>query len=192
VVGRGVTRFAVGAEVFGESVAGYGWRNGGAFAEYAAVPQEALATKPARLTFEQAAAIPSSGLIALRGLRDEGRLRSGAHVLVDGAGGGVGTLAVQIANAGGAHVTGVDRAAKLETVGSIGADRVIDAEREDFTRGVERYDLILDVPGNHPWSDCRRALTPQGTYVLIGHDGFGATAGRWLGSLPRFAGLMVR
>jgi NADPH:quinone reductase-like Zn-dependent oxidoreductase len=191
-VGGNVTRVRPGDEVFGESIKGYQWRNGGAFAEYAAVPEEALALKPARLTFEQAAAVPTSGIIALSGLRDQGELRDGQKVLINGAGGGVGTLAVQLAKAHGADVTGVDSAAKLDMIRSIGADRAIDYAREDFTRGGERYDLILDIPGNHPFSDCRRALTPQGRYVLIAHDGYGASRGRWLGSLPSVLGLAVR
>jgi NADPH:quinone reductase-like Zn-dependent oxidoreductase len=178
--------------VFGESIRGYQWTNGGAYAEYAAVREDGLAPKPANVTFEQAAAVPTSGLIALRGLRDEGGLTAGQRVLVNGAGGGVGGLAVQIAKAFGAEVTGVDGPGKLETVRSLGADRVLDYTREDFTRAGERYDLILDVPGNHSLSECLRALAPDGRYVLIGHDGFGDAAGRWLGSLPRFIGLMAR
>lgn len=190
-VGKDVTRFHAGDEVFGESVSGYQWHNGGAFAEYVSVPQEALAPKPENITFEQAAAVPTSGLIALHNLPDEGRLRPGQSVLVNGAGGGVGAFAVQIAKAYGADVTGVDSTRKLEMVSSLGADHVIDYTREDFTRSGERYDLIFDIPGNHPFSDCRRALTPEGTYVLIGHDRFGQGAGRWLGSIPRVLKLVV-
>jgi NADPH:quinone reductase-like Zn-dependent oxidoreductase len=112
-------------------------------------------------------------------------------VLINGAGGGVGAFAVQIAKAYGATVTGVDSAKKQEMVRSLGADRVIDYAREDFTRSGVRYDLIFDIPGNHPFLDCRRALAPEGRYVLIGHDRFGTGAGRWFGSVPRVLKLVV-
>lgn len=184
-VGNSVTQFQPGDEVFGESVRGHQWHNGGAYAEYVSVPEDALAMKPVNITFEQAAAVPTSGFIALQGLRGEGRLEPGQKVLINGAGGAVGTFAVQIAKAIGADVTGVDSTGKLGMVRSIGADQVIDYTEEDFTRGVERYDLILDIPGNHSFSDCRRVLTPKGTYVLIGHDHFGASGSRWMGSVPR-------
>jgi NADPH:quinone reductase-like Zn-dependent oxidoreductase len=189
-VGGNVTRFRPGDDVFGETIRGYQWRNGGAFAEYVAVPEETLALKPAGVTFEQAAAVPTSGLIALLNLH-QGRLKSGQDVLVNGAAGGVGAIAVQLAKAHGATVTGVDSAEKLELVGSLGADRVIDYAKEDFTRGDDRYDLIFDVPGGHPLSDCRRVLKPDGIYVLIGHDHYGRVGRRWFGSLPRFLRLMV-
>lgn len=184
-------RFRVGDEVYGESITGFQWHNGGAYAEYAAAPEAGLAPKPARLTFEQAAAVPSSGLIALTAVRDQANVQPGRRVLVNGAGGGVGTFAVQLAKAFGAEVTAVDVTAKLEPLRSLGADHVLDAEREDFTRAGERYDAIVDVPGNHPFFEVRRALAPTGRYVLIGHDGFGATAGRGFGNLPRFLRLMA-
>jgi NADPH:quinone reductase-like Zn-dependent oxidoreductase len=190
-VGDGVTRFRPGDEVFGETIRGYQWRNGGTFAEYATAPQEGLARKPAGVTFEQAAAVPTSGLIALLNLQ-QGRLAAGQNVLVNGAAGGVGAIALQIAKARGATVTGVDSTAKLELVRSLGADRVIDYTREDFTRGQERYDLVFDVPGGHRLADCRRVLTPDGMYVLIGHDHYGRVGRKWLGSLPYFVGLMAR
>jgi NADPH:quinone reductase-like Zn-dependent oxidoreductase len=190
-VGRNVTRFQPGDEVFGESIKGYQWHNGGTFAEYVSASQDALALKPANVTFEQAAAVPTSGLIALQNVRDQGRVQPGEQVLVNGAGGGVGVFAVQLAKAYGAQVTAVDDGPKLPMLRSIGADRVIDYTEEDFTRGSERYDLIVDIPGNHPFSECRRALTPHGRYVLIGHDQFGNVGRRWFGSLPRFARLMV-
>ena len=177
-VGRSATRFRPGDEVFGECVRGHQWHNGGAFAEYVAVRERELARKPARLTFERAAAVPTSGLLAMQGVRDQGGVQAGQRVLVNGAGGGVGSFAVQLANASGAVVTGVDVAEKLDVVRAAGADRVIDATHEDFTRTGARYDLIVDVPGNRPISECRRALTPSGTYVLIGHDGFGPRPGR--------------
>jgi NADPH:quinone reductase-like Zn-dependent oxidoreductase len=190
-IGRNVTRFRPGDEVFGQSVGANLWRNGGAFAEYAAVREATLQLKPANLTFEQAAAVPTSGSIAVQGLRDEGRIQPGQKVLINGAGGGVGAFAVQLAKAYGAEVTGVDGPGKLDMVRSIGADHVIDYTQEDFTRSGERYDVILDIPGNHPWSDTRRALTAEGTYVLIGHDQYGAAGRRWIGSMGRFAKLLV-
>ncbi len=190
-VGKSVKRFRPGDEVFGEIVKGNQWRNGGAYAEYAAAPESALALKPTSITFEEAAAVPTSALIAHRALRGEGRLRSGQQVLINGAGGGVGTFAVQIATAYGAHVTAVDSTEKLDMLRSIGANRVIDYAQEDFTRSGERYDLILDIASNRSWPDCRRALTPEGTYVLIGHDHFGASNNRWIGSMGRFLKLLV-
>ena len=162
-VGRNVTRFRSGDEVFGETLKGMQWINGGAYAEYATAPESALALKPANVTFEQAAAVPTSALIALPSLRAGGEIQAGQKVLVNGAGGGVGSVAVQLAKAFGADVTGVDSASKLDMVRSIGADQVIDYTQEDFTRRGERYDLIFDIPGNYSLSDCRRALTPGGT-----------------------------
>ncbi len=190
-VGRNVTRFLAGDEVFGQSVGANLWGNGGTFAEYAAVPATKLEPKPANLTFEQAAAILTSGQIAVQGIRDEGRVQPGQKVLINGAGGGVGTTAVQLAKAYGADVTAVDSPTKLDMLRSIGADRVIDYTQEDFTRSGERYDLVLDIAGNHPWSDLKRSLTPEGTYVLIGHDQYGGSGHRWFGSLGRFFRLMV-
>jgi NADPH:quinone reductase-like Zn-dependent oxidoreductase len=180
-VGKNVSQFEQGDEVFGETIKGYQWTNGGAYAEYVSVPEDSLALKPANITFEQAAAVSTSGLIALQNLPNEGRLHSGQRVLINGAGGGVGVLAVQLAKAYGANVTGVDDTTKLEMVRSIGADRVIDYTKEDFTQSGERYDLIFDIPGNHPFSACRRVLAPNGKYVLIGHDRFGQGAGRLFG-----------
>ena len=189
-VGSNVEQFQPGDEVFGETATGNQWHNAGAFAEYVSVAEEALALKPANLTFEQAAAVPTSALIALENLRD--RIQPGQKVLINGAGGGLGTFAVQLAKSYGADVTGVDSAGKLDMVRSIGADHVIDYTQEDFTQSGERYDLILDIPGNHSMSELRRALTPEGTYVLIGHDLFGASGGRFLGSgIPRFLKLLA-
>jgi NADPH:quinone reductase-like Zn-dependent oxidoreductase len=188
-VGASVTRFKPGDEVFGETIRGQQWHNGGAFAEYVAAPADALARKPAGVTFEQAAAVPTSGLIALMNLQQAG-LKPSQDVLVNGAAGGVGAIAVQLAKAQGTTVTGVDATAKLDLVRSLGADRVIDYTREDFTRDDDRYDLIFDVPGGHRLADCRRVLKPDGVYVLIGHDHFGRVGRRWLGSLPHFVKLM--
>jgi NADPH:quinone reductase-like Zn-dependent oxidoreductase len=190
-VGSAVTRFAPGDEVFGETVRGVQWRNGGAFAEYATAPEEGLALKPPDVSFEEAAAVPTAGLIALNNLPQR-RVPSGSRVLVNGAAGGVGAIAVQLAKAYGAHVTGVDHASKLALVRSLGADQVIDYTSEDFTRSGEHWNLIFDVPGNHSFRAIRRALDPRGSYVLIGHDAFGATGHRWLGSIPRLLALVVR
>jgi NADPH:quinone reductase-like Zn-dependent oxidoreductase len=190
-VGTNVTRFRAGDEVFGQSLRANLWRNGGAFAEYAAVPEAMLEPKPAGLTFEHAAAVPTSGSLAVQHVRDEGRTQPGQRVLINGAGGAVGSFAVQLAKAYGAHVTGVDAPAKLDMLRSIGADEVLDYTKEDFTRRGERYDFVLDIAGNHPWSEAKRALTPEGTYVLSGFDQYGASGHRWFGSLGRFAKLMV-
>jgi NADPH:quinone reductase-like Zn-dependent oxidoreductase len=159
-VGGDVTRLRVGDEVFGPG--------SGALAEYAAVAADALVPKPANLSFEQAAAVPVAALTALQGLRDKGRVLPGQRVLINGASGGVGTFAVQLAKSFGAEVTGVCSTRNLELVGSLGADHVIDYTREDFTRGDRRYDLLLDVAGSRPWVACRRVLEPQATLVMVG------------------------
>ena len=172
-VGSDVTRFAPGDEVYGIGK--------GSFAEFAAAREDKLALKPAALTFEQAAALPVSGMTAYAGLADVGKLQPGQRVLVVGASGGVGTYAVQIAKALGAHVTGVASTGKLDLVRSIGADRVIDYTREDFAAGGTPYDLILDVGGNSSLRRLRRALTPRGTLVIAG----GENGGRWLGGADR-------
>src|SRR5688500_13521110 len=149
-VGTNVARFRPGDEVFGLSLSANLWRNGGAFAEYAALPGTTLELKRTRLPFEQAAAFPTPGPLAVQHVRDEGRLRPGQTILINGAGGAVGSFAVQLAKAWGATVTGVDATEKLEMLRSIGADRVIDYTEEDFTRRDERYDIILDIAGNRP------------------------------------------
>jgi NADPH:quinone reductase-like Zn-dependent oxidoreductase len=190
-VGTDVTRFQPGDEVFGQSLSANLWRHGGAFAEYAAVPASRFEPKPASLSYEQAAAVPTSGSLAVQVVRDEGRVQAGQKVLINGAGGAVGTFAVQLAKVYGAEVIGVDAPTKLEVVRSIGADRVLDYTEEDFTRTGERYDVILDIAGNHPWPDIRRSITPEGTFVLVGHDHYGASGHRWFGSLGRFGKLLV-
>ena len=158
-VGPGVTRLRVGDEVYGEIT-------GGAYAEYTVAPEDLLAAKPAGLTFDQAAAVPVSGTTALQGMRDAGAVRPGQRVLINGASGGVGTFAVQIAKALGGEVTAVCSARNADLVRSLGADHVVDYAREDFTRAGERYDVLLDLVGNHPISASRRALAPAGTLVL--------------------------
>lgn len=163
-VGAGVTSFKPGDAVLGEVFhAGLG-----AFAEYVCVPASALALKPENLSFEQGAAVPLAALTALQGLRDKGQIRAGQRVLVNGASGGVGTFAVQIAKALGAHVTAVSSGRNLDLVRSIGADETIDYQREDFTRSAGRYDLILDVIGNHSVAALKRTLTPQGVAAIVG------------------------
>lgn len=160
-VGRNVTRFRPGDDVFGGKT--------GAFAEYVAVREDGgVARKPASLTFEEAAAVPIAAITALQGLRDLGKVGPGRTVLVNGASGGVGTFAVQIARALGATVAGVCSTRNVELVRSLGADRVFDYTREDFAASGERYDVLLDNVGNRSLSDCRRVLKPEGSYVLVG------------------------
>jgi NADPH:quinone reductase-like Zn-dependent oxidoreductase len=171
-VGKGVRRFKPGDEVFGGKF--------GSFAEYVTVPEEhAIALKPANVTFEQAAAVPIAALTALQALRDKGHIKAGQKVLINGASGGVGTFAVQIARSYGAEVTGVCSTKNVELVRSLGADHVIDYTRDDFTSGSEHYDLIADNVSTHSVSDYRRVLKPNGSYVMVGS----ATTGHWFGWL---------
>jgi len=163
-VGKNVTRFKPGDEVYGDIAAS----GSGGFAEYACTREDLLAPKPATLTFEEAAAVPMAALTALQGLRDKGRIRAGQQVLINGAAGGVGTFAVQLARSFGAEVTAVCGAGNLDTARALGAGHVIDYAREDFTTHGPRYDLILGVNGYHPLADYKRALKPGGTYVMIG------------------------
>lgn len=162
-VGRNVTDFRPGDEVFGD----LGPRDGG-FAEYACIPDDQVVHKPANLTFEQAAAVPIAGCTALIGLRDSAKVRPGQSVLINGASGGVGTFAVQIAKSFGASVTAVCRTRNVDLVRRIGADHVIDYTRQDFTRVPLRYEVVLDLVGNRTLTDLRRVLTPEGTLVLSG------------------------
>ena len=174
-VGGNAAGFQPGDEVFGSC------EGSGSFAEYACARVDRLAPKPANLGFEQAAAVPVSGVTALQALRDRAEVRAGQRVLVIGAGGGVGTFAVQLAKAFGAEVTGVCSAAKQELVRSLGADDAIDYAQEDFADGRDRWDVILDTAGNRSLSHLRRALTPHGTLVIVGGEG----GGRWLGGFDR-------
>jgi NADPH:quinone reductase-like Zn-dependent oxidoreductase len=169
-VGGHVTRFQVGDEVYGSSK--------GSYAEYAAAAEDGLARKPANLTFEQAAAVPMAGLVALQAVRDHGKVRAGQKVLINGASGGIGTFAVQIAKALGADVTAVVSTRNVDLVRSIGADHVIDYTRDDFTKNGQQYDFILDNVSNHSLSDLRRALTPTGMLVPNG----GRFDKRWMAS----------
>jgi len=188
-VGAGVTRFAAGDAVFGSA--------NGSYAEYTSAPEGALVLKPSNVTFEQAAVVPMAGMVALQAIRDHGNVQPGQKVLINGASGGIGTFAVQIAKALGAEVTAVCSAANAELVRSLGAEHVIDYAREDFTRGDERYDFILDNVSNHSLADLRRALTPSGTLVPNG----GNFGNRWLAGgarviqahlLSRFVGQALR
>jgi NADPH:quinone reductase-like Zn-dependent oxidoreductase len=170
-VGKSVTQFKVGDEVFGG--------HGGALAEYVVVPElGTVALKPPNITFEQAAAVPIAAITALQGLRDTGQLKAGQKVLINGASGGVGTFAVQIAKSYGAEVTGVCSTHNVELVKSLGADHVVDYTREDFTQGNQRYDMIFDNIGNHPLLDYRRVMQPNGIFVIVG-----GPKGDWLGPL---------
>ena len=178
-VGERVTRFQPGDEVFGTCH--------GSFAEYATARPDKIAPKPANLTFEQAATVPSTGTTALQGLRNAGKVQPGQKVLIIGAAGGVGSFAVQIAKAFGAHVTGVCSTAKVDLVRSIGADDVIDYTRDDFAETGQRYDLILDTAGNRSVSHLRRGLAPRGTLVIGGGEG----GGRWFGVGRQLRALML-
>jgi len=175
-VGRNVTQFKPGDDVFGGRT--------GAFAEYVcARADRAVVLKPSNMTFEQAASVPIAAITALQGLRDKGKIQPGQKVLINGASGGVGTFAVQIAKSFGADVTGVCSTRNVDMVRSIGADHVIDYTKEDFTKSGQRYDVILDNVANHSLLEYRRLLNPRGKYVLIG--GGGLNDGRWIGALAR-------
>ena len=181
-IGRNVTRFKPGDEVFGG--------RSGAFGEYVTVRAErAVTLKPPGLSFEQAASVPIAAITALQALRDQGQLKPGQKVLINGASGGVGTFAVQIAKSMGAHVTGVSSTRNVDMVRSLGADAVVDYTKDDYTQGEQRYDLILDNVGNRELSENRRVLKPEGRYVLIG--GGGPDAGNWIGPMAKPLQAMV-
>ena len=173
-VGRNVTQFKPGDEVFGVSISDPQassvrvWIPQGAFAEYACAPESALVLKPDNVTFEQAAAVPVAAFTALQGLRNKGQIQPGQKILINGAAGGVGTFAVQIAKWFGAEVTGVCSTRNVDMVQSIGADHVVNYTQEDFTKRGQRYDLFFDCIGNHSLSACRRILNPKGIYVMVG------------------------
>jgi NADPH:quinone reductase-like Zn-dependent oxidoreductase len=172
-VGRNVTQFRSGDEVFGSCR--------GAFAEYACTPESALVLKPGNVTFEQAASVPVAAFTALQGLRNRGQIQPGQKVLINGAAGGVGTFAVQIAKSFGTDVTGVCSARNVDMVRSIGADHIVDYAQEDFTKSEQRYDLFFDCVGNHSLSACRGVLTSKGIYIAVG-----GPSGRWMiGPLTR-------
>lgn len=178
-VGANVTAFQPGDEVFGEK--------SGAFAEYVCGPEHLFVHKPENVTFEQAAAVPVAGYTALQGLRDKGMIKPGHKVLVNGASGGVGTFAVQIAKALGAEVTGVCSTANMELVRSIGADEVLDYTTTNFTKEADRYDIILDCAATHPFAAARRVLSPDGVYVMVGWP----DKGNWISPLTKMLKLML-
>jgi NADPH:quinone reductase-like Zn-dependent oxidoreductase len=178
-VGGNVNEFRPGDEVFG-------WCKG-AFAEYASAAESSLLPKPINLTFEQSAAVGDSAFTALAAVRDHGKVRPGQRVLINGASGGVGTFAVQIAKSFGASVTGVCGTSNVDMVRSIGADYVVDYTKEDFAQSAERFDVMLDLVGTRSLSDCRRALTPRGTYVVVGVKNMG----RWFGLSRQFKTLSL-
>jgi NADPH:quinone reductase-like Zn-dependent oxidoreductase len=178
-VGRNAKGLRVGDEVFG-------WCQG-AFAEFARAAENNLLPKPANVTFEQSAAVGDSAFTALAAVRDQGKVQAGQRVLINGASGGVGTFAVQIAKSFGADVTGVCSTTNVDLVRSIGADHVIDYTKEDFTRTEQRYDVMLDLIGSRSLSDCRRALTPRGAYVLVGVRDLG----RWFGLARQIKALLL-
>jgi NADPH:quinone reductase-like Zn-dependent oxidoreductase len=179
-VGRDVSEFQPGDDVFGTS--------GGSWAEYAAARPEKLARKPANVSFEEAAAVPIAGITALQALRDHGHIQPGQKVLINGASGGVGTFAVQLAKAFGADVTAVCSTKNVEQARALGADRVVDYTKDDFTKLRERHDLMLAIAGSRSFLACRRALTPEAIYVAIG----GPMKYRGLGPLPHIAGTMLK
>ena len=181
-VGKNVTQFKTGDDVFGG--------RGGAFAEYVCRRAEgAVALKPANITFEQAASVNIAGITALQAIRDKGKVQPGQKVLINGASGGVGTFAVQIAKSFGADVTGVCSTRNVDLVRSLGADHVIDYTKEDFAKGAERYDVILDNVPNHSLSECRHILSPKGKYVMIG--GGGPNDSPWIGPFGRVIHALV-
>lgn len=183
-VGRNVKRFQPGDEVFGD-LSGCGW---GAFAEYVCADENALALKPVNMTFEQAASVPMAAVTALQGLRDKGKVQPGQKVLINGASGGVGSFAVQIAKSFGAEVTAVCSTRNLDRARSMGADQVIDYTQEDFTQNGRHYDLIIAANGYHSISAYKRALSPQGTYVMLGGSGAQIFQGMVLGPCMSMTG----
>ena len=189
--GRDVADFRPGDAVFGETHDQIQWINGGAYAEYVCVPQHVLSLKPEGITFEQAGSVPAAGIIALVNLRKHIRPTPGQRIVINGAAGGVGSIAIQMAKANGAFVVAVDHPNKLDYMRSLGADEVMDYTQEDVTLLEQRFDLIVDVASTLSLSDCRRILEPDGLYVVIGHDHYGEKGRRTLGGIPQFLGLMV-
>lgn len=191
-VGNAVVDFAPGDAVFGETHDRIQWTNGGAYAEYVCVPQHLLAPKPGNISFEQAGSMPTSGIIALVNLRKHLGRKPRQRIVINGAAGNVGSIAIQMAKANGAYVVGVDHTTKLDYMRELGADEVMDYTREDVTRLDEPVDLIIDVASTLSLSDCKRILEPDGLYIAIGHDHYGTKGRRTLGGFPHFLGLMAR
>lgn len=191
-VGADVTTFEPGDRVFGDDIGGVTLGNGGTYAEYATAPAHCLADVPEEVSLVEAGSVPNAGMIAYHYVHHLGEIEADHHVLVNGAGGGVGSIAVQLAAVAGAEVTGVDAVDKLDFVESLGADHLIDYETTDFTAGDQRYDRLFDIAGNFSYSKCKRALTDDGQYFFIGHEHFGATGGRYLGFFPQAIGILLR
>lgn len=191
-VGSDVVDFRPGDAVFGETHDRIQWVNGGAYAEYVCVPQHVLALKPDAITFEQAASVPTSGIIALLNLRKFVGASPGQRIVINGAAGGVGSIAIQMAKAHGAFVVGVDHGIKLDYMRSLGADKVFDYTQTNVTQVEKDVDLIVDVASTLSLSACKRILKPGGLYLIIGHDHYGAKGRRTLGGIPFFMALMLR
>ena len=192
-LGEGVAEFAIGDRVFGETITGHQWKNGGSFAEFVAVDTATLRPIPDSVSFEVAASVPTSGRIAYRTMTEEGKVQPGNDVLINGAGGAVGTVALQVAKARGARVVAVDRVEKHSMLLDLGADQVIDYLAEDFTASGDMYDLLYDIPGNRSFDDLKRIVKPGGRYVLVGHDDFGKKGGRLVGSaVPKYLRMAAR
>lgn len=191
-VGADVSTFEPGDRVFGGDLGDVLLANGGTYAEYAAAPADLLAGVPEEVTPVEAGSVPNAGLIAYHYVHHLGEVEPDHHVLVNGAGGGVGSIAVQLAAGAGAEVTGVDAGDKLDFVESLGADHLVDYETTDFTTGDQRYDRLFDIAGNFSYSKCKRALTDDGQYFLIGHDHFGATGSRYLGYFPQAIEVLLK
>ncbi len=190
-VGDDVTDFRPGDAVFGETHDRIQWINGGAYAEYVCVPQHVLALKPENISFEQAATVPTAGIIALVNLQKHIWRKPGQRIVINGAAGGVGNIAIQMARTNGAHVIGVDHTAKLDYMQSLGTDKVIDYTKEDVTELEQDIDLIIDVASTLSLSSAKRILKPDGLIVTIGHDHYGAKSRKTLGGIRHFLGLML-
>lgn len=191
-VGSAVTQWSVGDEVYGEIVQGIQWLNGGAFAEFAVAKETTLVPKPPGLSWVEAAAIPTAALIALRALQVDAQVKPGMKVVVNGAAGGVGMFVVMIARALGAQVTAVDAADRFDLLEKIGAEEMLDYRTLDYTEVLRDFDLVVDIPGNRPFSSVRQVLKPEGKYLLIGHDAYGTQGHRVLGSVPKALSLVAR
>ncbi|QOC22740.1 NAD(P)-dependent alcohol dehydrogenase [Wenzhouxiangella sp. AB-CW3] len=190
-VGHDVTDFRPGDAVFGETHDQIQWINGGAYAEYVCVPQHVLALKPGNISFEQAATVPTAGIIALVNLQKHIWEKPGQRIVINGAAGGVGSIAIQLAKANGAYVIGVDHTTKLDYMRSLGADKAMDYTQEDVTELEQAIDLLIDVASTLSLSSAKRMLKPDGLIVIIGHDHYGAKGRRTLGGIPYFLGLML-
>ncbi|WP_194755967.1 NAD(P)-dependent alcohol dehydrogenase [Aliidiomarina indica] len=191
-LGSAVTHFSVGDAVFGETHREIQWVNGGAFAEYVCVPEDVLAHKPENVTFEQAASVPTAGMIFLNNLKNYIWNKPGQRIVINGAAGGVGSIALQIAKAQGAYVIGIDHTSKIEFMRSLGADYVLDYTCDNLTHIHKPVDLIIDIASTLSVTRCKPILQPQGKYVMIGHDHYGKQGNNLLGGIPKFFAGMLR